>query len=149
MLDRAAIAARIPHQGAMCLLDTVLDWGPDTIRCTSRSHLQADNPLASDGRLGIAAGIEYAAQAMALHGGLIADDGQAPRQGYLVSVRGVSFHAMRLDTPADELLVEAERLSGDAAQVLYGFRVSAGGRLLLDGRAAVILDATSIKERHA
>ena len=33
MLDRAAIAARIPHQGAMCLLDAVVDWSATAISC--------------------------------------------------------------------------------------------------------------------
>ncbi len=131
----------------MCLLDTVLDWTPDAIRCTSGSHRQPGNPLCSDTQLGIAAGIEYAAQAMALHGGLIADAGAAPRQGYLVSVRGVSFHAMRLDDQPDDLLIEAERLSGDANQVLYRFSVSAGGTPLVEGRAAVVLDADALEHK--
>ena len=72
MLDRTAIAARIPHQGDMCLLDTVRDWNASIIQCTASSHRRADNPLRNDAQLGIAAGIEYAAQAMALHGGLLA-----------------------------------------------------------------------------
>jgi predicted hotdog family 3-hydroxylacyl-ACP dehydratase len=144
MLDHAAIAARIPHQGDMCLLDRVLDYDASTIRCTASSHRRADNPLRNDAQLGIAAGIEYAAQAMALHGGLLADDTQPPRQGYLASVRSVSFHALRLDEQPADLLVEAERLSGDANQVLYRFAVSAAGQPLLDGRAAVILDAGAL-----
>lgn len=148
MLDRQAIAARIPHQADMCLLDAVLDWSPDAIRCTSASHRQPANPLRNDNRLGIAAGIEYAAQAMALHGGLIAGAAAPPRQGYLVSVRGVSFHVARLDDQPADLLVEAERLSGDANQVLYRFRVSAAGTPLIDGRAAVVLDADALGAPH-
>jgi predicted hotdog family 3-hydroxylacyl-ACP dehydratase len=144
MLDHAAIAARIPHQGDMCLLDRVLDYDASTIRCTASSHRRADNPLRNDAQLGIAAGIEYAAQAMALHGGLLADSSQPPRQGYLASVRSVRFHALRLDEQPADLLVEAERLSGDANQVLYRFAVSAAGQPLLDGRAAVILDAGAL-----
>jgi predicted hotdog family 3-hydroxylacyl-ACP dehydratase len=144
MLDRAAIAARIPHQGDMCLLDRVLDWNASTIRCSASSHRRADNPLRNEAQLGIAAGIEYAAQAMALHGGLLADGGRPPRQGYLASVRSVSFHTLRLDEQPADLLVEAERLSGDANQVLYRFAVSAAGQPLLDGRAAVILDAEAL-----
>jgi predicted hotdog family 3-hydroxylacyl-ACP dehydratase len=81
---------------------------------------------------------------MALHGGLLADSSQPPRQGYLASVRSVRFHALRLDEQPADLLVEAERLSGDANQVLYRFAVSAAGQPLLDGRAAVILDAGAL-----
>ena len=65
MLDRAGIAARIPHQGSMCLLDAVLDWSPTSIACRAISHADPANPLRADGRLGAEAGIEYAAQAMA------------------------------------------------------------------------------------
>lgn len=144
MLDRTAIAARIPHQGDMCLLDTVRDWNASIIQCTASSHRRTDNPLRNDAQLGIAAGIEYAAQAMALHGGLLADSSQPPSQGYLASVRSVNFHTLRLDDQPADLLVEAERLSGDANQVLYRFTVSAAGQPLLDGRAAVILDAGAL-----
>ena len=140
-LNRAAIATRIPHQGSMCLLDSVLDWSPEAIRCRASSHRAADNPLRAEGRLGAACGIEYAAQAMAVHGALLADSSQRPRQGYLASVRGVELFVSRLDDIADDLELVAERLSGDNNNVLYQFTVSAAGRELLRGRAAVILDA--------
>ena len=38
MLDHAAIAARIPHQGSMCLLAAVVDWSRDLISCRAISH---------------------------------------------------------------------------------------------------------------
>lgn len=141
VLDHSAIAARIPHQGSMCLLDAVLDWSPETIRCRATSHRDADNPLRADGRLGAACGIEYAAQAMAVHGALIAGHAVRPRQGYLASVRSVELFVTRLDDIADDLDLVAERLSGDDNNVLYQFTVSAAGRDLLRGRAAVILDS--------
>ncbi|MBL8451515.1 MAG: hotdog family protein [Zoogloea sp.] len=144
MLDRHAIAACIPHQGDMSLLDTVLEWDATHIRCTAVSHRQADNPLRSAGHLGVAAGIEYAAQAMAVHGGLLAAQAAPPRQGYLASVRQVQFHVPRLDDLPGDLQIAAERLSGDATQVLYRFTLSSGGTPVLDGRAAVILDAGAL-----
>ncbi|MBU1395003.1 MAG: 3-hydroxylacyl-ACP dehydratase [Gammaproteobacteria bacterium] len=140
-LDRAWLLAHLPHQGSMCLLDAVTDWDVLRIRCTATSHRGADNPLRAHDRLGAACGIEYAAQAMAAHGALLAGADDAPRAGYLASVRSVKLHVARLDDIADDLDVEAERLSGDGNTILYGFRVSAAGRELLSGRAAVILDA--------
>lgn len=145
MLDRAWIAARIPHQGSMCLLDKVVEWSPERIRCAASSHRAADNPLRDAGRLGAACGIEYAAQAMAVHGALLADSDGAPRQGFLASARSVELHAARLDDVAGDLDIVAERISGDGNNVLYGFSVSGDGRLLLAGRAAVILDAEASK----
>jgi predicted hotdog family 3-hydroxylacyl-ACP dehydratase len=142
-LDRAAIAARIPHQGSMCLLDAVTQWSAQTIHCSSTSHLDTDNPLRSEGRLGIACGIEYAAQAMAVHGALLAS-GPPPKRGYLVSVRNVTLAADRLDASPAPLQIEAERLSGDSSTVLYQFHVRSADRLLLSGRAAVVLDSENL-----
>lgn len=142
MLDHAAIAARIPHQGSMCLLDAVVDWSATAISCRAASHRDAANPLRAEGRLGAANGIEYAAQAMAVHGALLAGAGDAPRQGYLTSVRNVTLHVARLDDLPDELSVTAERLSGDSNHILYQFALSHAGRCLVEGRAAVVLDAT-------
>ena len=146
-LDHAWIAARIPHQGSMCLLDAVTGWSPDHIECRATSHNDPAHPLRAAGRLGAASGIEYAAQAMAVHGALMAGAHAAPRQGYLTSVRGVTLHAERLDDLDGPLGVRAERLSGDANNVLYRFTVHHGGRCLLEGRAAVVLDADSLGTR--
>ena len=141
MLDRVAIAARIPHQGSMCLLDAVLAWDSGQIHCRASSHRQPDNPLRAAERLGAACGIEYAAQAMAVHGALLAPEGAPPRPGYLASVRSVQLAVDRLDDLAQDLDIVAERLSGDENNILYHFRVEHAGNLLLSGRAAVMLVA--------
>ena len=130
----------------MCLLDAVLDWSETAISCSAFSHTDSSNPLRAEGRLGAANGIEYAAQAMAIHGALLAGTDDQPRQGYLTSVRGVTLHVPRLDDLAGELLVEAERLSGDANNILYQFSLSHAGRCLLEGRAAVVLDASAMRK---
>jgi predicted hotdog family 3-hydroxylacyl-ACP dehydratase len=133
----------------MCLLSAAVDWSETAISCTATSHADPANPLRAEGRLGAAAGIEYAAQAMALHGSLLAGQGSAPRQGYLASVRGVTLHAERLDDLPGHIDVRAERLSGDANNVLYQFSLSHTGRCLLEGRAAVVLDAAALKASTA
>jgi predicted hotdog family 3-hydroxylacyl-ACP dehydratase len=141
-LDRDWIAQRIPHAGAMCLLDRVLDWDAERLRCLAASHLSPGNPLRSGGRLSAVCGIEYAAQAAAVHGALrAAGGGEAPRGGFLASVRNVEFNARRLDTLDGGLIVEVERLSGDGNDALYRFRLlTADGQALLNGRLAVRLD---------
>ena len=45
--------AHIPHHGRMCLLDEVIEWDAQHIRCRSGTHRCADNPLRSHGRLGV------------------------------------------------------------------------------------------------
>lgn len=144
LLDHDWIAAHIPHQGAMCLLEAVVDWSATAIACRAGSHADPANPLRADGRLGAAAGIEYAAQAMAIHGALLAGQDDRPRQGYLTSVRGVTLHVARLDDLPGQIDVHAERLSGDDNHILYQFSLSHAGRGLLAGRAAVVLDAAAL-----
>lgn len=137
--DRAWIAARIPHQGSMCLLDSVIEHDAQQLRCRAVSHRAPDNPLRAHGRLAAACGIEYAAQAMAVHGALLAD-GAAPRPGFLASVRNAVLHVGRLDDIPLDLIVEAVRVTGDSRTVLYDFALRAGDRLLLEGRAAIVLN---------
>ncbi len=149
MLDHTWIAAHIPHQGDMCLLDSVVDWSENAISCRAISHTDPANPLRAANRLGAATGIEYAAQAMAIHGALLAGQDDAPRQGYLTSVRSVTLHVDRLDDLSGPLDVQAERLSGDASNILYQFSVGHAGRCLIEGRAAVVLDAAALTKESA
>lgn len=140
LLDRAAIAALIPHAGAMCLLDGVTQWNGDRIVCISHSHTDARHPLRQGEGLPALCGIEYAAQAMAVHGGLTALAGKRPRGGYLASLRDVRCARMRLDDLPGPLTIEAARLMGDGAHVIYQFTLNAGPEQVLSGRAAVVLD---------
>ncbi len=129
----------------MCLLDCVEAWDQQRIRCRASSHRAADNPLRAYGRLGAACGIEYAAQAMAVHGALLVPpETNSARAGYLVSVRGTRLLVPRLDDIAADLLVEAACITRSENNILYRFSVSAADCLLLDGRAAVVLNADAI-----
>jgi predicted hotdog family 3-hydroxylacyl-ACP dehydratase len=123
----------------MCLLETVEQWDEAAIRCSTRSHTDPANPLRRAGRLAALHLAEYGAQAMAVHGGLLAarEQRRAP-PGYLASLRDVHLHASYLEQVEDALVVQAEILSAGAAGWLYRFRVDAGGRALASGRVSVI-----------
>ncbi|MDB5986532.1 MAG: hypothetical protein JWR16_1585 [Nevskia sp.] len=139
LLDRAALSALIPHQGTMCLLDAVLSWDQQAIHCRAISHRDPQHPLAADGRLAALHLIEYGAQAMALHGGLLARAaGASAAPGVLALVREVSFTVDRIDDLADDLDLHARRLLASSGGWLYEFSASAGGKLLAQGRVAVI-----------
>jgi predicted hotdog family 3-hydroxylacyl-ACP dehydratase len=141
-LDHAGIAARVPHSGSMCLLESLLAWTPERIECRAISHRDATNPLRLNGQLPAVAAIEYASQAMALHGTLSAAPGSEPVPGFLAAVRGVQQHVSRLDDLPGELSVTATRLLGDARQAQYQFQlIDEAGRPLVEGRATVILNA--------
>jgi predicted hotdog family 3-hydroxylacyl-ACP dehydratase len=140
-LDRAGIAQRIPHSGSMCLLERLESWDADAIHCSTTTHAQAGNPLRTESGLLAPNAIEYAAQAMALHGGLLAVEGSTPSAGFLASARNVRLTVARLDDVPGALQVRAQRLSGDDRQILYAFTVAADdGRTLAEGRAVVVLN---------
>lgn len=149
-IDRRWIETHIPHQGTMCLLDEVLSWNPIRVQCRSSTHRDPTNPLRAYGRLAAVCGIEYAAQAMAVHGALIASRltaaaNQIPAAsvaGYLASVRNVSLFASRLDDIETSLIATAELVNGDDRTVLYDFSVSGDERVLLAGRATIVFNAS-------
>jgi predicted hotdog family 3-hydroxylacyl-ACP dehydratase len=153
-LDRHWIEQHIPHKGRMCLLDEVLNWDAVQIRCRSATHHVPDNPLRAQGRLGAVCGIEYAAQAMAVHGALVGASAPLasaisaqvrastrPAIGYLASVRDVALRVTRLDDLEEDLIACAERVTGDGRTVLYEFSLSSAAQILLTGRASIVIEA--------
>ena len=133
MLNHAGIAARLPHAGRMCLLDRLQYWDARSIRCIAISHRDADNPLRETGGLATLAGIEYAAQAAALHGALIRDD-LRPRNGVLAALKNVSATRPWLHELTDEIIVEATLLHCDPAGGIFDFAVLAGAECVLRGQ---------------
>jgi predicted hotdog family 3-hydroxylacyl-ACP dehydratase len=144
-----------------------MEWDAQHIRCRSSTHRLLDHPLRSQGRLGIACGIEYAAQAMAVHGALAGGalangpggtlpDGSRgafagsgaegsgkgrPEVGFLAGLREVRLHVLRLDDVQTDLICEAVLVAGDHGSALYEFAVRSETRRLLSGRATVVFDA--------
>ena len=145
-LDHDWIQAHIPHTGNMCLLDAVSTWSVNEICCRAVSHSQPDHPLRNADGLPILVGIEYCAQAMAVHASLLAPPSGAPQLGYLTSVRNVQWSTARLDDVGGEITVLATRISGNTASLLYDFEVRHDERQLLRGRASVLVQVAA--EHH-
>ncbi|RDZ26381.1 phosphotransferase [Lysobacter silvisoli] len=140
MRTREAIAALIPHQGLMCLWEEVLAWDQDSIELRSHGHRDPAHPLRSGDRLHAVHLCEYGAQAMAVHGGLLAQQADgAARPGLLVALRGVELHTARIDDLPGAIRAQARKLvdGGDSWQ--YEFALRHEGELLAQGRAAVML----------
>ncbi len=138
-LTKSEWAHLIPHQDAMCLLDTVTDYDATRIHARTASHANPDNPLRADGRLHAVALCEIGAQAMALHGALRARAaGGAARPGFLVALREVQLLIEFVDDLPGELDVYAEQLLDAGGSLQYAFRVEHAGRVLASGRAAVL-----------
>jgi predicted hotdog family 3-hydroxylacyl-ACP dehydratase len=137
-IGRDAIARLVPHHGAMCLLEEVLEWNESAIACRAVSHRDPANPLRAAGALPALAGIEYAAQAVAVHGGLVRNS-KKPGIGYLAALRDIICSVERLDTEPGDLVVRATQVAAESGRLLYDFRVESGGSELLKGRLSVVL----------
>jgi predicted hotdog family 3-hydroxylacyl-ACP dehydratase len=138
-LTAGDIARLLPHSGNMVLLDAVVDHDASTIHCLAQRHHAADNPLRMDGRLPAWCGIEYAAQAMAVHQGLCAESGAQPSRGFLAVARDVMLTPTDLDGLPGDLHIHAEKIIAESGRSLYLFQLSSQGHTLLSGRVAVVL----------
>ena len=140
----APIETLLPHAGRMRLIDRVVSYDEQTIVCESDSHRAADHPLAEAGVLSIICGLEYGAQAMAIHGALLANGG-APaartRHGYLVAASDLRWTVERLDQCATPLVIKAISEFRTNSQVAYRFEISASSAVVLAGHASVLLGA--------
>lgn len=140
-LSREELCRCVPHAGSMCLLNEVTSWDDERIFARAINHNDADNPLRHGGHLPALCAIEYAAQAMAIHGALMAKNDTPPRVGFIGSVRDVRLHVDHLDGINAPLEIEAIKQLADENHSLYELRVSAAGKELMTGRAAVFLQS--------
>lgn len=139
LIGRDELCALIPHAGFMCLLEGVIDWDEQHITCQALSHQHSDNPLRCEQGLSALQGIEYGAQAMAVHGGLLArQQGQTAPPGYLAALRNVALNCDWLHLIDEPLKVEAAQLLAGAGSFMYEFKLSDSRQVLLSGRATVM-----------
>jgi predicted hotdog family 3-hydroxylacyl-ACP dehydratase len=136
------LADLLPHKPPMVLLDGIQRYDSDSIACNSRSHLDPHNPLRQNALLSVFAGVEYAAQAMALHARLTADSASSvapPRKGFLAVANKLQAHVRTLDEAQFPLTVTATRINGDQNSSLYGFTITADDRVLLEGQLIAVM----------
>lgn len=139
MLPKTDWAHLIPHAGDMCLLDAVLVWDEHAIHACSDGPARAGHPLRGPRGLHAVHLAEYGAQAMAVHGALLARARgvEVARPGLLVSLRDVVL-ATEYVSSDGRLDVHSQRMFADDVGAQYAFRVEQAGRVLASGRAAVI-----------
>lgn len=143
MLNKSQILDLLPHQGRMFLLDGVLSYDRDQIECRATSHRDPDHPLRSQGILPVHAGVEYAAQAAGVHGGLLnrlADPQAAPQLGYLAVLSNIEWQVTRLDDLPDPLVIHAKRAAVTPGGRLYRFRIEHRATLVMHGELIIALE---------
>ena len=135
-LNKTQIEQLIPHRGSMVLIDSVEYWEATKIQCSSNSHRLANNPLRLNGKLSAVHLLEYGAQAMAIHGGLLVESAQP---GFLAAIRNVHFYTDSLDGIDSIITITATAELKNENGVIYKFNITdANQNLLLEARATVI-----------
>ena len=133
------LCSLIPHSFDMCLLDRVESWDEKNITCFSNSHHLHTNPLRRNESLSSVHLLEYAAQTMAVHGGLHdREQGIQMSEGYLAALRDVQIELCNIEKLEKELRIEASQLLSQGGNMIYSFTVSAGENKLVSGRATVV-----------
>lgn len=139
-LTKDELSRFLPHEGAMRLIDRVESWDDTTIQCCTRSHHDSANPLRHGTRLEAVTGLEYAAQAMGVHVGLLNRTRSADGLiGYVGGLRDVVLGVDRLDECPAELTINAMRLFEGDNSFMYQFSISSGDRDIMTGRASIFL----------
>ena len=142
MMSKEELLRLIPHSGEMCLLDSVEVWTATEILCTTRCHRKRENPLRIEGALQAIAGIELAAQAMAVHVALAASKHlPSPSIGVLGALRNVELYVPFLDAVQGDLKVKATQIISQATGFIYSFILTGEGKELLKGRASIFIQS--------
>ncbi len=134
-INKPEIEKLIPHAGKMCLIDQVECWNQDTIICHSLTHLHPDNPLQMNNQLSSIHLLEYGAQSIAIHGGLLR---KAKMPGFLAAIRHAEFFIDRIDNLDTEIIINTKAEVKTDAGAVYEFIISTNKKILLTSRATVI-----------
>ena len=140
---QAQIAALIPHQADMCLLEQVTAADATHIECLTHTHASTTHPLRVDNKLSAVHLCEYGAQAAAIHGALLAaQDNQRAPPGWLVALRDVRLSINYLDDEpsvmAQPLNVRAQLQHRSATGCSYEFQVFSAEQQLASGKVTVM-----------
>lgn len=141
-LNHQQIEHYLPHAGNMSLLHTVSYADATQLKASAISHLDRDNPLRINNKLASVNGIEYAAQAMAIHGFLLSEQAEA-QKGYIATVRNIEIKTPFFPETEPLIDIEVQQLMSDSHGFTYQFHLSSGKKTLISGRITVFLIKTS------
>lgn len=135
-LARCEFQHLVPHTGTMLLIDQVLSWTQEQIITRCVSHQNPNHPLRLNGKLSSIHLIEYGAQTMAVHCGLLTG---RSHPGFLAAVRAAHFYVDDLDNIKDAIVIQATAELQLANGAVYQMQISdSQNTLLLDARATVV-----------
>lgn len=116
-LSRTQIIAMIPHGPDMCMLDEVLEWDAQRIRCRA-NPTRSNNPLQDTGPIRSTLLIEYAAQAAAVHRALAGSGTLDAKPAYLGAIKQVELLQPLVDNRVD-IILEAICVMSSESGAIY------------------------------
>lgn len=133
LMDRARIAALIPHGDAMCMLDEIIAWDETRIHGRSHNVATSTNPLFENGRLDTVLLLEYGAQAAAVHSALLHSKLGESRPAYIGAVKDVELFAAMADN-STALDLHLQCLLSSSQGAIYELLAQQADTTLLRGR---------------
>ncbi|MEP2717956.1 hypothetical protein [Pseudophaeobacter sp.] len=126
---------RMPHKGAMRLIERIISVSETEIHCLGVPHDKADYPLRLNGVLYTANLVELGAQAAAAH----ASTGELKgnHTGLLIGLQNVNLMTSTVIDCSDTLHITARQLHFDGNGALYDFEVGSQGQKCIEGRATL------------
>lgn len=129
----------LPHRGSALMIERVVRWDAGEIVAATALHRASQNPLRRAGRLAAVHLAEFAAQVMAIHGGLRNEaEGRESEPALLVSLRDLVLHRDYLEDLPGELEITARALLLNPGSWQYSFTVTHAGADIATGRAAAM-----------
>ncbi len=126
---------RMPHKGAMRLIDQITAVSKEEIHCLGVPHGDADYPLRLHGILYTANLVELGAQAAAAHASI--GDLKGNHTGLLIGLQNVTLMTSTVSDCSEALHITARQLHFDGNGALYNFEISSQGQKYIEGRATL------------
>ena len=124
---------RMPHQGAMRLIERVVTATDTHIHCVAADHNADDYPLRLNGTLFSVTLVELGAQAAAVHTSLynIANN----HSGLLIGLKKVEFAKHVVGKTSQKLDIYADQIHFDVGVALYSFCIRNEEQEIVKGQA--------------
>lgn len=140
MIDINKLYQALPHSDDMCLIQNIIDWSESTICCSTTAHLDADNILAIDSRLPAWSGIEYIAQALALHGVLLkgAEEQLVIQKAFVATIQTAEIFTDDISQYPGALTIQATIIFSQENSAVFDCSLEYDGEELLSCECGVI-----------
>lgn len=130
------LSSLLPHGKPLLLIEEVLKWNEESIVAKTMSHTYSDNPLLKNGLLHPIHSLEYAAQVMAIHSGLL-NENKKSRTMLIGGLRKLSFSRTPLNKYLAPLTVMAKTKIHSSSGAIYQFSIMSSDSQI--GRGRIIL----------